>query len=273
MQHDPANPPPAIPVAPLAYEGADPGKRYEPVLIEPGAAIYFPDFCCECLEPTNILYTVRGLRLDTSRGGFIAESTGEKNHFELKVRVCNPCWGAYEQRRKAWLWIGPLIGASAMLTLISPLLIEAFRNGEIWPQVCASIGLGGIGAGLGRLLNRTLVNAFARPPIKISRNMSGRSTIRFRNGAYIELFRRAQFEIPAREAALLRQVEAPPPVQWYCLLSGQPVGPFVFEELRRRVADGMLHPEDPVWADSDTEWVPAQSVSGLIDPSADTGDG
>jgi hypothetical protein len=65
----------------LPYESAGNGLAYQRLRLADGP-VYFPDLCCDCLQPTDIRYTVRGnrLRSHTLEGAAIAGAMGLKTH-------------------------------------------------------------------------------------------------------------------------------------------------------------------------------------------------
>jgi hypothetical protein len=52
---------------------------------------------------------------------------------------------------------------------------------------------------------------------------------------------------------------------WYYTRQGQPVGPISREQLQQLAASHQLLPTDLVWAPGQPDWVPASSISGLLD--------
>lgn len=56
--------------------------------------------------------------------------------------------------------------------------------------------------------------------------------------------------------------------QWYVHINGQQLGPYPWEELRRKAASHELAPSDHVWNQSLSGWVPAEQVPGLFPAQA-----
>src|SRR5690349_14083124 len=55
---------------------------------------------------------------------------------------------------------------------------------------------------------------------------------------------------------------------WFCALKGQSTGPHTDQQVRAMAASGTLGPQDLVWRDGMTQWVPAGSVPGLLPDQA-----
>lgn len=245
----------------LIYESVNVGVAYGKLSMAEGP-VYFPDVCCDCLQPTDIRYTVRGNRLRHRdlAGIVVAGAMGTNDYFEMKVPVCNRCWRAYLKRRQSWFWLGPFAGAALMLAFPSLLIFQggkAFSEG--WPACGILLFAGLIG---GMFASSRMADWFAKPPaiVRLNRYFC-RITIRFRNPAYIEPFLAAQAEVPQpgqREAA------APVSPAWFYLQDGNTVGPFSFQEIKRMVAEGELQPQTMVWTESQPDWLWAEKVPGLF---------
>jgi len=264
QQDDPRESP--LAASPLSYQSSGVGKRYQRILVEAGKPIYFPKQCCDCLKVTEHRHTIVGNRLrGFGAGAIISGTVGEPSHFQLKIPVCTRCWNAYQRRRRSWFWLGPLVGVGLLLAAFSPLMLTAFRAGQLREIFCAILCLGVFGATCGFLMNSKLSILFASPPVKIHlHTWAAAVSIRFRNAEYIEEFDRAQIEAPAAVEANLQQLDAPTPVGWYYLEEDEPVGPVSFDVLRQRVADGLLCPEDQVWAEDQPDWMAAEAAPGLF---------
>ena len=58
----------------------------------------------------------------------------------------------------------------------------------------------------------------------------------------------------------------PQPARWFHLDGERQIGPLELEEMRAKVRDGELGPDDYVWADGMPEWMPAGEVPALVPP-------
>ncbi|HWE93777.1 MAG TPA: DUF4339 domain-containing protein [Tepidisphaeraceae bacterium] len=56
--------------------------------------------------------------------------------------------------------------------------------------------------------------------------------------------------------------------QWYYVRDGERRGPVTAEQLKGMAATGSLTPDDLVWTDYMSEWLPARRVPALVFPSA-----
>ena len=56
--------------------------------------------------------------------------------------------------------------------------------------------------------------------------------------------------------------------QWYYYKDGQQEGPYSKDQLQGEAQAGNLKPDDLVWAEGMTDWIPAQKVAGLIPAQA-----
>ena len=52
-------------------------------------------------------------------------------------------------------------------------------------------------------------------------------------------------------------------IGWFCISSGEKLGPMPFEELQHRADCGELKPNDRVWTTASPKWSNAQQVQGL----------
>ena len=53
--------------------------------------------------------------------------------------------------------------------------------------------------------------------------------------------------------------------KYYYVENGEEVGPVTSRELRQKVLDGVIGPDDEVWKQGLANWVPARKIKGLID--------
>jgi hypothetical protein len=60
------------------------------------------------------------------------------------------------------------------------------------------------------------------------------------------------------------------PAEWYYAKDNQQQGPVASADLKRLSLAGQLGPEDLVWREGLTDWIPARKVKGLFDPGTKT---
>jgi hypothetical protein len=71
---------------------------------------------------------------------------------------------------------------------------------------------------------------------------------------------------PMAELAPPRSPSAPP--QYYYAEDGEPVGPITFDELKAKIAAGLIKADTPVWKAGTPSWVAARRLPEIAMPCA-----
>jgi TM2 domain-containing membrane protein YozV len=53
---------------------------------------------------------------------------------------------------------------------------------------------------------------------------------------------------------------------WWFVAAGREAGPITWAALQERAREGLVRPSDPVWRAGFVDWVPAETIEGLLGP-------